>query len=309
MSLCMIVAPQNTHWVLDRIAKEVGSRYGGEVSYCYDLNAIPKADSYFVTHYSLLTKVFATVNPAFHKVTCLFTHESVPLHVMKDVMNLCHRVVCENQVETQHLKDAGINPNLLSMVVECSDPVLFRPHSRTGKGAVLVSSAYYPRKNPKLLREVIEACVDLDFIVVGKNWPKENFPLNVTYHEDVPYESYPEIYGKCDVFLSCAKLEGGGPGGLIEAMHSNIFPVVSDTGNAREYIVDGYNGHIFPIDATATQISELIRKAYKADIQESLPYNDIWQTVQHYNWDAYASQMKDIINGTDDYTDCETQPN
>ena len=74
-NLCFIIAPQNVHWVLDRIAKEIGSRYQGEVEYCYDVTNIPTAPNYFVTHYSLLNYVFAKVNPAKAKINVLFTHE------------------------------------------------------------------------------------------------------------------------------------------------------------------------------------------------------------------------------------------
>jgi glycosyltransferase involved in cell wall biosynthesis len=304
MSLCMIVASQNQHWVLDRIAKEIGSRYGKEVSYCYDLDNIPTADNYFVTHYSLLPKVLLRVNPAKAHITCFFTHESVPISAMKDYMNLCYAVVTENMVEFRHLIEAGINPDLLHTVIECSDNHLFRPHSRTGKGKVLISSACYARKNPRLLNEIIKLSPDMNFKVIGKDWNGNLIQLpNVEYLDNLPYENYPEEYGKCDVFLSCATLEGGGPGGLIEAMHSNLFPVVSDTGNSREYIMQGYNGFIFPIDSKPEAIVSIIKDAYKASPQDSLPYNDIWQTVQHYTWDYYAVQMKEIIDGLTDHSE------
>jgi glycosyltransferase involved in cell wall biosynthesis len=303
----MIVAGQNKHWVLDRIAKEIGGRYGSDVSYCYDISNIPVADSYFVTHYSLLPAVFRKVNPAFKKVICFFTHESVPIASLKDVMNLCYAVVTENKVEWEHLIEAGIKSNILHTVIECADNKKFRPHSRTGNGKVLISSAYYPRKNPRLLLEVIQSLPEVQFKIIGKDWRIVFTSFkNVEYLESLDYEKYQEEYEKCDVFLSCATLEGGGPGGLIEAMHSNLVPVVSDTGNAREYIIDRYNGFIFPVDAKAETVAELIKMAYKTQLQESLPYNDIWQTVQHYNWDTYAEQMKEIIDGKTDHSDCET---
>lgn len=297
MSLCMIVAPQNIHWVLDTIAKEIGSRYGEEVSYCYDLDNIPKADNYFVTHYSLLPKVFKVANPAYHKITCFFTHESVPIATLKDVMNLCHAIVCENQVEFNHLVDSGINSEILYIVVECADNIKFKPHQRTGKGAILVSSACYPRKNPDLVLNIMQSMPDNRFILIGKDWRESVFPSNVTYYDNISYENYPKLYSECDVYLSCSTLEGGGPGGLIESMHSNLFPVVSDTGNAREYITNNYNGFIFPINATSEQVVELIKSAYEMNPQESLPYNDVWQTIQFYNWESYARKMKSIING------------
>jgi glycosyltransferase involved in cell wall biosynthesis len=137
-----------------------------------------------------------------------------------------------------------------------------------------------------------------NFTVIGKAWERYvDFPGNVKYYNTIEYDKYPEIYNTCDIFLSCAVMEGGGPAGLIEAMHSNLFPVVSDTGNAREYIIHRYNGLIFPIDSDYRTICDLIEMAYTLTPQETLPYNDVWQTVRDYTWENYALQMSSIIKG------------
>lgn len=297
---CFIIAPQNLHWVLDRIAHEVGQGLQGSVEYCSDLKNIPDSKHYFITHYSLLPMVLMKANPATSKITVFFTHESVPVSPMVEMLNICHSIICENPTEFERLISYGINKDILHFVVECADNNMFRPHSRTGKGSILISSACYNRKNPALLLDVMRKVSDHSFILVGKDWPEEELPEHVKYYENIPYAAYPEIYSKCDVFLCCAALEGGGPGGLIEAMHSNIVPVMSDTGNARQYITDTYNGFIFPTNSDAKHIAELIRKAYLINPQDRLPYNDIWQTVRQYTWDNYRIQMREIL--TDDYS-------
>lgn len=291
--LVCCVAAQNIHWVLDRIAKEVGSRFSEDTLYCYDLYNIPQAEHYFVTHYSLLPRVLGKVNPVMSKVHCFFTHESVPVASLVHAMNLCASVICENEVEFKRLIAYGINPSILHMVPEGANPEMFKPHARTGEGSILISSACYPRKNPELLKSVINLLPNRKFILVGKDW--KNLPSNVEYHENFVYESYPGKYSYCDIFLSCATLEGGGPAGLIEAMHANLVPVVSDTGNAHEYITNGYNGFIFPINENPEEIVKLIEKSYTLSPQNTMPYNDIWQTVRQFTWDAYALQMKEIM--------------
>ena len=82
---------------------------------------------------------------------------------------------------------------------------------------------------------------------------------------------------------------------MIEAMHSNVFPVVSDVGNAREYIVQGYNGFIFRLDATPEKVAELIEQAYLRNPKLIPPYNDVSDTVAHYTWENYRAQMRSII--------------
>ena len=297
--ICFIVASQNQHWVLDRIAKEIGSRMEGVVEYCYDLKNIPESKSYFVTHYSLLPRVFLKVNPIKTKVFCFFTHESVPVSSMVEHLNSCVAVICESPKEQKYLEFYGVKAEIIHVVVECANSDMFKPHSRTGSGSILLSGACYARKSPEMVLSIMKALQERKFILIGKDW-KYEFPGNVTYYDRIDYEKYPEIYKQCDVFLSCSTLEGGGPGGLIEAMHSNLIPVVSDTGNAREYIVDNYNGLIFPIDEPTEVICDLINKAYTMRPEESIPFNDVWQTVRHFNWDSYALNMKEII--TDDYS-------
>ena len=103
------------------------------------------------------------------------------------------------------------------------------------------------------------------------------------------------MYQKCSVYLSCSKLEGGGPNSLIEAMHANLIPVVSDTGNARDYIVHGTNGFIFPVDSTAEHVASLIERAFKFNPKRNFPFHDIWQTVRDFTWTNYANQVAEYL--------------
>lgn len=294
---CMVIAPQNLHWVLDRIAHEVGDRLGDDVVYTTEIDSVPEASNYFVTHYTLLPRILRQVNPAKARIVCLFTHESTPVHDYLAALNLCHAVICENNVEFDRLTRYGVKTELLHMVPEGGSPERFKPHTRTGEGHILVSSACYARKNPPLLFEVMRSLPQRHFVLVGKDWYANELPENVEYHDRVAYERYPELYSGCDVFLSCSKLEGGGPASLIEAMHANIMPVVSDTGNAREYIVHGYNGFIFPCEATGAQVVSLVERAFRLNPKFIPPYNDVYETIVNYTWDNYAAQVKAAFTG------------
>lgn len=302
MTLCLIVHPNNKDAILDRIAHEIGKSFN-EPIYHYGTENVPRADHYFVTHYSMLPKVMAQVNPGITPVTSFFTHDKGNLIEYVDIFNLCHSVIAESPEGINILRDLGVKQELLHFVPEGGDNLAFQPHARTQEGPILICGTNYAdgRKNPDLVMQVMELLQDkYRFRLIGKNWSSNNID-----QLDVPYEKYPEEYKNCSVYLSCSKLEGGGPNSLIEAMHSNLVPVVSDTGNARQYIVDGYNGFIFPLDATAEQIAELIEKAYKLNPQDSIPYNDVWQTVRNYTWENYSLNMKEII--TNDYSVTSSQ--
>jgi glycosyltransferase involved in cell wall biosynthesis len=292
MKICFVVAIQNKGTILDRIAHEIGKGFDKSIYYylVQGLETIPRADHYFVTHYSMLPIVMQQVNPQITPVTCFFTHDKGGLVNYVDAFNLCHSVIAESPEGENLLRSIGVSDELLCFVPEGGDNEMFKPHQRTDDGAILVCGTNYEdgRKNPVLINSV--------FDLISK---KHKFEFLGTGWDVIspPYEVYPQEYARCSVYLSCSKLEGGGPNSLIEAMHSNLVPVVSDTGNARQYIQHGYNGFIFPLDATAEYVASLIERAYKFRPQDDFPFNDVWKTVGQFTWSNYAIQMKEIITG------------
>lgn len=298
MTICFVVHPNNKDTILDRIAHEIGRAFENPI-YHYGANNVPKADRYFITHYSMLPTVLAQVNPSITPITCFFTHDKGSLPMFVDSFNFCQSVIAESPEGVELLTKHGVNPDILHFVAEGGDNIRFQPHARKDDGAILVCGTNYAdgRKNPYLIADILRLLPNREAIFLGKDWWK------VT--SSIGYADYPEAYAKCSVYLSCSKLEGGGPNSLIEAMHANLVPVVSDTGNARQYIVDGYNGFIFPHDSSPEHVAELIERAYTLSPQNQIPYNDVWQTVRHHTWENYALQMREII--MDDYSATNAQ--
>lgn len=310
MNICFIVAKQNEGGILDRIAREIATGFDDHTIH-YGVQGVPKADHYFVMHYSLLPPVIEQVNPAITPVTTFFTHDKGYLPSYVDLFNLCHSVIAESPEGMKLLASHGVNSSILHFVPEGGDNIKFKPHSRDENGDILVCGTNYSdeRKNPSMLYAVMEETLKKPVFVdpvSGLNKIRFRFLGTGWKYPDVEsYEAYPTIFHNCSVYLSCSKLEGGGPNSLIEAMHANLIPVVSDTGNARQYIVDGYNGLIFPHDATPTEVADLIERAYFWKPQDRIPYADIWQTVQEHTWEKYAMNMKEIITG--DYSHTNSQ--
>jgi glycosyltransferase involved in cell wall biosynthesis len=297
---CFIVSERNKGWILDRIAHEVGERLVDSI-YHYDLDTIPKADRYVVMHYSLVPMVFEKVNPLEVPVTVFFTHESADISLFTEALNLCHSIIAENQVSVDLLEAKGVRADILHFVPEAGDPKRFVPHERTGNGAVLLAGAYYDRKNPNLILDVVRNS-KRKFHLIGRDWERwqhfgELFNLPNFKYIKADYSEYPRLYAECDVFLSCSTLEGGGPNSLIESMHANLMPVASDTGNAREYITHGYNGFIFPTNSSHEHVCDLIERAYNLNTRMMPPYNDVSTSVESFNYDNYASQWKQIMTG------------
>lgn len=295
LDLCAVVHPINKGWILDRMAKELCLAMPNS-AICYEPDSLPDASRYFITHYSMLPAILQQVDPFKSAITCFFTHRKPGLDTFTDALNLCHSVIAESPEGVHILESIGVHPTLIHFVPEGGDSTAFQPHERTGQGSILICQGYYPRKNVDLLLEVVSLLPDRKFLLLGKGW---NLPIlpNLTYLPDRPYSEYPSHYATCDVYFSPSKVEGGGPNSLIEAMHANLFPVASDTGNARQYITSGYNGLIFPVSAKASEVSKLIEQAYLKRPKLLPPYSDVSETVASFTWDNWAKQITECLTG------------
>jgi glycosyltransferase involved in cell wall biosynthesis len=183
--------------------------------------------------------------------------------------------------------ERGLAEDKTRVILGGADPDLFISHER-GNGVVGLSSAFYERKNPDIILDVVKLMRHREFVLIGRNWNQyANFEelraqANFTY-TSAPYRDYPEIYSSFDVFLSMSTLEGG-PIPLVEAMMSNAVPVASRTGFAPDLIRHGRNGYIFDLDATPEEIAKLIESAF------NLP-GDVRTTVAQYNWNNFSAEI------------------
>jgi glycosyltransferase involved in cell wall biosynthesis len=183
--------------------------------------------------------------------------------------------------------------NKITVAVGGASQHIFHGHQRSQNGAIGFVSAFYKRKNPKLMVEIIHSLPEKKFILLGRNWENyerfhELFAFNNLTYLDVPYSEYPDIYAKMSVFISTSIIEGG-PIPLIESMMSNVVPVVTNTGFANDLIKHGENGYIFDTTARVTDVIDLINKAFILE-------TDVRESVLGFTWDAFASEVMSIMN-------------
>lgn len=299
--LAFITPPsQSDGWILEAICREIASNLSTKIKYEFiqsDKN-IPYASKYFFSHYMYF--VHAVNNNKIFNVSdsyIWFTHfESDKHHISdKSVANylmLASGIICPNAQSKLKLIEHGIQSNKLSVVLGGADENFFMGHQRLEEGCIGFSSAFYTRKNPDLIFEIISLMPDRKFILLGRGWDKyEKFKImknfsNLEYVE-VSYDRYPEYYSRMSVFVSVSSIEGG-PIPVLEAMMSNVVPVISDTGFARDLVEHGVNGYIFPCNTSAKTIVFHINQA----LQNSC---DVRATVLDKTWKAFSTKIESII--------------
>jgi glycosyltransferase involved in cell wall biosynthesis len=294
--LVLIHPEDGQGWILEAICREIVKHYPGTWKIHHSRFAIPIARSYFIAHYAMLPDCLK-LNPHMHGsvIRTWFTHP-------RFIRNLTRQELAYSFNQTgaiatcglfkELLQSWGVRPERISVVLGAADPELFPRHQR-GNGAVGFSTAYYERKNPEMILEIIRRLPHRKFILLGRGW--EEFPRyaelrqlpNLTYLE-VPYSEYPKYYAQMDVFVSPAKLEGG-PIPLLEAMMANVVPVASRTGFAPDIIRHGENGFIFDVNAPVQVVCDQIERAFAFQ-------GDVRASVEHLSWRNFSREIQKVLH-------------
>jgi glycosyltransferase involved in cell wall biosynthesis len=306
--LVFVLDKQDEKWIYGAICREIAKHSTGKVRFYYGQFysdkpvsfwprqvKLPDAKTYlFADSRFLVTCLKATPSIWFRRLYVWYAHPEGlgPKSESIFALNQATKVISASSLFVDLLGREGVKPEKLTCVLGAADPAFFPPHQRSPEGLIGFCTAYYPRKNPDVILEVVKTLRHRNFILLGRNWEQyarfselTGLP-NLTY-VNVPYSEYPQYYEKMSVFVSASALEGG-PIPLIEAMMSNIVPVASRTGFASDLIEHGQNGFLFDVESPVALICKYIEKSFSLQ-------NDIRATVQHLSWTNFALQMNAIV--------------
>jgi glycosyltransferase involved in cell wall biosynthesis len=201
----------------------------------------------------------------------------------KIFLYVCKRarhVICVSGVLKRGIEKLGIKGEKISvfpMGVEESflKSLISRRGNRIGPSLTILSNRQLePIYNLSLLIRaipiVLEEKPNAKFIVAGIGSERENLEkqvenLNISSSVQflgwVMHEEMPNLLSRADIYVSTS-LDDGTSISLLEAMASGAFPIVTDIPSNREWISDGENGFLVPIDQErllAEKIVEAIR--------------------------------------------------
>ena len=303
IELLFVCGIEAKNWILDGIAKEIGSRSqkSWSIYYCDKVpKHLPRAKNYFFMHQALLKKFVKLKLVDLSKasnINCWYTHprdeDKKSIDQFLDIFSNVNKIIFACSENYDLWISRGLNPRNGSVVLGGFDSSRFVAHDRELSDTIGVCSSFYERKNPELFFELVSKMRDKKFILLGKNW--ESYAryealvgLGNVQYVTAKYEDYPYYYNKFKIFLSTSKIEGG-PIPLMEAMACNCFPVVSKTGFAKDIINHGSNGFFFETSSTAKTVFELIEKAF---VMNEV---DISSTVSKYSWDHFSKNIYRVI--------------
>jgi glycosyltransferase involved in cell wall biosynthesis len=189
-------------------------------------------------------------------------------------------IICVSEVLKRDIEKLGINKDKISvfpMGVEEAflNSLTNRGVNRLDQGFTILSNRQLePIYNLSLLIRAIPIVLKQEpsakFVIAGVGSERNNLQRQV---EDlnidswvqflgwVIHEEMPALLSRVDIYVSTS-LDDGTSVSLLEAMASGAFPIVTDIPSNREWISDGENGFLVPIDqekCLAEKIVEAIR--------------------------------------------------
>ncbi len=249
--VCVIPPSDAPQWILNAICREIKGRVSLDVEIAHCDKPLPQAGAYFFSHLMFFhAAILRTPEILRARNIVFYTHpkEGLSRSETVRVLNLASHVACMCTEYAEMLKAWGVKAEKVATVHVGADPRVFVSHVR-GRGKIGFCSAYYERKNPALIVEIVRRSPDWSFMLVGRNWEKcthfqQLMSLSNFQYRELHYNEYPSFYESLDVFVSPSRIEGG-PVPLLEAMMSNVYPVASRTGHAADLITHGKNGFLF----------------------------------------------------------------
>ncbi|MDW5288810.1 glycosyltransferase family 4 protein [Formosa sp. PL04] len=293
--LVYVAREKDKDWIFGAKVRRL-SKFSGLNASTYfhnKLKNLPDADGYYFIYQNYFCKCIRSTPSILNKKNIvMFTHPTWTKKYSKThvvwCLNKADYIICLNSKIKLDLIELGVKPEILKVLHIATSSSTFYNHNREN-GGVGFCSNFGIRKNPELVYQIIKNLPERQFYIIGRDW--ENFDKfselkalpNFTYYDNVPYETYPDLYNKLDVFVSPSILEGG-PVPVLEAMMSNCVPVASNTGFCPDLINHGKNGFLFEIDANYKEVISLINQAYELK-------GNVRETVLPYTWENCSKKI------------------
>jgi glycosyltransferase involved in cell wall biosynthesis len=104
-----------------------------------------------------------------------------------------------------------------------------------------------------------------------------------------------DILARSDIYVSTSLYDGASVS-LLEAMGSGVFPVVTDIPANREWIIDGINGFLVPIDKAEVLASKILDAICNRDLLEKSRSENLRIVEKKAFWPTNIQRLKGIYS-------------
>jgi len=230
-------------------------------------------------------------------------------------ISICRRashIHCVSEVQKKKIESLGFENKKISvfpMGIENSfiESGEKRKDNEEDRPFVILSNRnLLPIYNVSLLIKAIPVILQeepqIKFLIAGEGaeraqLEKEIYKLNlnssVKFIGRVPHKDMPELLAQSHIYVSTSLYDGTSVS-LLEGMASGCFPVVSDIPSNREWIRDGENGFLFPVNDESTLGEKIISAIRNRAIREKSRKENIKIIREKALWPVIIQKMKAI---------------
>lgn len=234
----------------------------------------------------------------------------------KIFLYVCQRakqIMCVSELQEKEIEKMGImQEKILTFPMGIDKSFLEAGRNREEKlvsqsHIVLSNRNLLPLYNVSLLIRAIPTVLKeephTEFIIAGDGQERETLEqegrsLNVSSSIDflgrVPHEKMADLLAQTDIYVSTSLYDGTSVS-LLEAMGSGAFPVVTDIPANREWITNGQNGFLVPIDEEKYLANRIIDAIRDPRLLEKGRIENL-SIVEKALWPANIEKIKEVYS-------------
>jgi glycosyltransferase involved in cell wall biosynthesis len=231
------------------------------------------------------------------------------------VCGQARHVTCVSHVQEEEMVKLGIEERKISVFPMGIDEGLLengkqREKEKGGRPLTILSNrnlqAIY--NLPLLIRAIpliLKEEPDTKVLIAGEGPDRENLEMetrklevdsSVYFLGRVPHEKMLALLADTDVYVSTSLFDGTSVS-LLEAMGSGAFPVVTDIPANREWINQGENGFLVPVEAEGVLATRILQAIHDHSLVEKSRVKNISLVEKKALWPVTIEKVKQIYRG------------
>jgi glycosyltransferase involved in cell wall biosynthesis len=221
---------------------------------------------------------------------------------------------CVSEVQKKEIERLGIRVNKISIIPMGVDETFIeigknrKIEISKRPSTILSNRTLLPIYNVSLLIRAIPMVLKEEpktkFLIAGEGSEKENLKsqvknlnlsTSVQFLGRIPHKEMPNLLAKTDIYVSTSLYDGTSVS-LLEALASGAFPVVTDIPSNREWITDGDNGFLVPIDEAGILASRILDAIRNRDFLEKSQSGNLLIVERKAFWPTNIKRLEGIYS-------------
>jgi glycosyltransferase involved in cell wall biosynthesis len=230
------------------------------------------------------------------------------------VCKKANHVSCVSDLQKKEIEQFGIAGSKISLLPMGVDEVFLEVGKKRGKKAegepftIMSNRNLVSLYNISLLIRAIPMILhknpETRFIIAGDGPERDRLEEEakksqtenaIQFLGSIPHQAMPKLLSETDIYVSTS-LHDGTSVSLLEAIGAGAFPIVTDIPANREWIKDGENGFLVPIDKEQFLAQRIVETMANRKLMEKSRMKNIMLVEEKAFWPVNMEKIKKIYS-------------